>query len=89
MVEPGDRLSVSVGQDDYRAINDFDEYFEGVDDGYNRSDRIKEAMAFYQRIHELCQQFDYVDPDEMHPVEFKSVVHDALRDRLAAESRVE
>lgn len=82
MVDANTTLSVSVGEDGVDTVEEFDDYFGGLEDTYSRAGRIKEAMAFYQAIHELTDGLDEVpDPDEMGSETFRHFVRQAILDR--------
>lgn len=79
MVDPDSRISVSVGEDGVSTVEEFEDYFQGLEGNYSRSGRIKEAMAFYQAIHEQASDLEAVtDPDEQGPELFKHHVRQAL-----------
>ena len=82
MVDPDSRISVSVGEDGVQTVEDFEDYFQGLEGNYSRSGRIKEAMAFYKAIHETVNDLEHVDgPDELGQQEFKFYVRQAIYDR--------
>ena len=90
MVDPGDRISVSVGQSDVRAIEKFDRYFEAIDDPYSRAERIREAMRLYRALHETVVDMDGVThPDEMGDMQFRAYVQQAIYDLDGRDRRAE
>lgn len=82
MVDANSTLSVSVGEDGVRIVEEFDEYFESLEGSYSRAGRIKEAMELYQAVHEVTQNRDGVlSPDEMSGRDFKFYVRQAIIER--------
>lgn len=79
MVDANTTLSVSVGEDGVRTVEDFDDYFGSLEGTYSRAGRIKEAMAFYRDIHEIVTDLEHVaDPDELGERQFRHYVRQAI-----------
>ena len=90
MVDPDDRFTISAGKDGAKIIEEFDEYFERIDDSYSRAGRVKEAMRFYHKIHEICADMEGVEhPDEMGDLRFRAYVQQAIYDMDGRDRRVE
>lgn len=81
MVDPDSRISISVGEDGVKTVEEFEDYFQGLEGNYSRSGRIKEAMAFYQGVHRLMNEMDQVvDPDDLGSQSMRHYVESALRE---------
>lgn len=79
MVDADSRISISVGEDGVDTVEEFEDYFQGLEGNYSRSGRIKEAMAFYQAVHETMHKMDETpDPDDLGQYQLKSWVRQAL-----------
>lgn len=81
MVDAGDSITTYIRDEDVSTIEEFDDYFSSFEGSYSRSDRVKEAMAFYRAIHEVVDDLENVpDPDDMGPRQFRHYVRQAILD---------
>ena len=90
MVNDGDRITFSVGEGEANMVNEFDDYFEEIDDSYNRTQRIKEAMEVYLNLHQTVHELEHaVDPDEVSIRNFKAHMRQAILDMDRREAKLE